>query len=163
MQLGFLKKSGLTVILFQAILLVITPGCDEAPKKEKWSGDLSGVWESASFRVEVRTPNNTDTTHLIEVSEQEWAQKMKMKPIEAYYQQDHKYVAEYRNLSDSLIRRHRGIWNTFGDTLVVIEPDAIYQYTMEWENQKVLFKSRVDWDADGLEDDIYIGIYKKRE
>lgn len=136
--------------------------CETPPQQEKWSGDLNGVWESAAYRVEINTPNNQDTTIIITIDEQDWKEKMNMKPIEAYFQADHKYIAEYRHLNDSLIRRHRGVWNTFGDTLVIIEPDAIYQYTMQWKNERVYFQSLVDWDADGKEDDVYYGIYRKK-
>jgi hypothetical protein len=152
-------------ILFILSTLLFPLSCTESPpptKITKWSGKLAGTWESSAFRVTINTANNSDSTYQDAISEDEWASRMKMKPIESYFQQDNKYIAEYRNLGDSLVRRHRGIWNIFGDSLVIIEPDAIYQYTLSREGDRVLFKSMVDWDGDGKEDDEYIGIYKKR-
>lgn len=149
-------------LFFLSILFLIPVSCKEVPQATRWNGNLVGVWESSAFRVNVNTANNTDSSYQVVVPEEEWEDRMNMKPIEAYFQQDNKYIAEYRNLNDSLIRRHRGIWNTFGDSLVIIEPDAIYQYIMTRENKRVLFHSLVDWDGDGKEDDEYVGIYKKR-
>ena len=122
---------------------------------------LPGVWESVSVRVDINTANNTDSTDLFEVREENWEKTLGIKPIRTYYELDNKYRTEYRSRTDSLANLKRGIWNTFGDTLMLIEPDVTYQYIVSLKpNGLAEFRSTLDWDGDGQEDDEYVGVQR---
>jgi len=119
---------------------------------------LPGTWEAVAFRVNVNSFQNTDSTFTLEVAAGEWENKLQMRPILTEYSTDNRYRSTYRNLSDSLLRTERGIWNVFGDTLMLVSPEATYQYEVIQQGKNLEFRSILDWDGDGVEDDEYVGI-----
>ncbi|MFN7118355.1 MAG: hypothetical protein ACK4TA_16265 [Saprospiraceae bacterium] len=121
---------------------------------------LPGTWETLAFRVNINTFQNTDSTFVMEVQPGEWETKMQTRPILTEYRSDNRYTSTYRNLSDSLLRTERGIWNVFGDTLMLVSPEATYQYEVIQKEGNLQFRSVLDWDGDGIEDDEYIGTQK---
>ena len=124
---------------------------------------MPGIWESVSLKVTVNSAGGkADSTYIFEVPEEEWEQRLGINPIRTYYELDNKYRSEYRAYgNDSLMNLTRGIWNTFGDTLMLIEPDVTYIYDVEIkENGTGIFRSFLDWDGDELPDDEYIGVQR---
>jgi hypothetical protein len=79
---------------------------------------LPGNWINEQILIVVNTANGTDSSYTISIKEDEWEQKLQQRPIITEYRADHTYRSEYRDLNDSLFRVSRGIWNTFGDTLL---------------------------------------------
>lgn len=133
---------------------------DNTPAVEL-SKSLPGVWENVSLLVTINTVENTDSTAYFEVKEENWSQMLGIKPIRTYYELDNKYRSEYYTAYDSLTDVRRGIWNTFGDTLMLIEPDASYTYEVKiLENGLGEFRALLDWDGDGQEDDEYLGVQR---
>lgn len=122
--------------------------------------ELPGSWETVAFKVNIYTFQNTDSTFVLEVKAGAWEKKLQMRPIQTEYRPDNRYQSKYNNLSDSLIRTERGIWNIFGDTLMLISPEATYQYEVTRTGKDLQFRSILDWDGDGQEDDEYIGIQR---
>lgn len=121
---------------------------------------LPGTWETIAFQVNINTFQNTDSTFVMEVKSGEWEAKMQMRPILTEYAVDNRYYIIYNSLKDSLLRTDRGIWNVFGDTLMLISPEATYQYEVLKKDSHLELRSVLDWDGDGVEDDEYIGIQK---
>lgn len=121
---------------------------------------IPGVWESVSIQVIVNSVNNTDSAYVFDVPEERWINILGIKPIKTYYEPDNKYRSEYRARNDSLVNETRGIWNVFGDTLMLIAPDATYQYDVSIKNGLGTFHCFLDWDGDGQEDDEYTGIQR---
>lgn len=121
---------------------------------------LPGTWVAVAFRVKVNSFQNTDSSFVMEVKEGEWEQKLQMPPIQTVYDAENRFRTQYKSLSDSLLRTERGIWNVFGDTLMLVSPDATYQYQVILQNKKAELKALIDWDGDGQEDDEYTGIQK---
>ncbi|MCB0559566.1 MAG: hypothetical protein H6573_28765 [Lewinellaceae bacterium] len=122
---------------------------------------LPGVWESTSIRVEVNTAENTDSSYVFEVKEEEWAERLGSRPIRFYFQLDNKYRQEFVALNDEVMSTARGIWNTFGDTLMLIEPNATYQYQVVTGKGLAEFRTMLDWDGDGQEDDSFLGTHRQ--
>lgn len=122
---------------------------------------LPGTWESVSIRVDVNTAENTDSSYVFEVKEEEWAQRLGSRPIRFYFQPDNKYRQEFTALSGEVVSATRGMWNTFGDTLMLIEPNATYQYQVATGKGLAEFRTMMDWDGDGQEDDSYLGVHRK--
>lgn len=121
---------------------------------------IPGVWESVSLQVIVHSVDNTDSSYVFDVPEERWISTLGVKPIKTFYELDNKYRSEYRDRNDSLVNETRGIWNVFGDTLMLIAPDATYQYEVTLKNGLGEFRSLLDWDGDGQEDDEYLGIQR---
>lgn len=148
--------------------LIIFSGCNNASSSSQENPEeqtdlksaLPGAWEAISFQVHINAADSTAPNSLFEVAEGDWIEKLGVQPITTYYDADNKFRSAYKNQSDSLVRLTRGIWNTFGDTLMLIAPDATYQYQVNLKNERAEFRCLLDWDGDGLEDDEYIGIQK---
>lgn len=115
------------------------------------------------MEVIILSLDGRDSSYSIEVKEGEWESKIGMRPVLTEFFPDHKYRREYHDLNDSLTQLNRGIWNVFGDTLMLIEPKATYQYRLKPVDGRLLFQTWLDWDGDGVEDDEYTGIQKKIE
>jgi hypothetical protein len=124
--------------------------------------ELPGIWEAVSVTIDINSAfNQTDSSFTIQVSEKEWLTQKSVKPVKTFFQTDNRYRQEFRNAQDSLLSLNRGIWNTFGDTLMMIEPTVTYQYTIAFKNGLAAFSAFVDGDGDGFEDDEYLGVYRK--
>ena len=122
---------------------------------------MPGTWESVSLRVAINTVDGSDSSFVFEVREEEWERRLGVKPVRTYYQLDHKYRQEFTSLADSLLSTSRGMWNIFGDTLMMVEPNATYYYEVSIENGLAQFFTGLDWDGDGAEDDDYLGVHRK--
>ena len=151
-----------------AVVIIFISGCNNSSKplqsnsqeKMDLKSALPGAWEAISFRININAADSLSPPSVFEVPEGAWIEKLNIQPILTYYDTTNKFRSEYKNESDSLVRLTRGVWNTFGDTLMLIAPDATYQYRVKMQNGKAEFRCLLDWDGDGFEDDEYIGIQK---
>ncbi|MCB9300554.1 MAG: hypothetical protein H6566_07890 [Lewinellaceae bacterium] len=122
---------------------------------------LPGAWESILVRVAVNTAENTDSSYVFEIREEEWLERTGMRPIKAYFQPDNQYRQVFTAGNDTIISVARGMWNTFSDTLLMVEPKATYQYIVTIDKGLAEFRTLLDWDGDGQEDDEYLGVHRK--
>lgn len=122
---------------------------------------LPGAWESILVRVAVNTAENTDSSYVFEIREEEWTERTGMRPIKAYFQPDNQYRQVFTAGNDSIISVARGMWNNFSDTLLLVEPNATYQYIVSIDKGLAEFRTLLDWDGDGQEDDEYLGVHRK--
>lgn len=122
---------------------------------------LPGTWEAVSIRVDIPSVDSTEIDSVFVVSEEYWVQKFSIKPVLTVFQPDNKFRQEFRNSQDSLLNEVKGIWNVFGDTLMLIEPNATYTYLVNMGKGIATFNATVDWDGDGQEDDLYQGVHRK--
>lgn len=122
---------------------------------------LPGIWESVSVRVLVNSAESTDSSYVFEVREEEWGERLGTRPIRYHFQLDNKYRQEFIALNGELMSTSQGMWNTFSDTLMLIEPNATYQYIVSTGKGLAEFRTLLDWDGDGQEDDEYLGVYRQ--
>ncbi len=155
----------LAALLFTSLMLT---QCQPTAEPEAGSAPalplgqvLPGTWESILVRVEVNTSENTDSSYVFEIREEEWLERTGMRPIRAYFQPDNQYRQVFTAGNDTIISEARGLWNTFSDTLMMIEPKATYQYIVKIDKGLAEFRTMLDWDGDGAEDDAYLGIHRK--
>lgn len=134
---------------------------DAVTEKKPLSEVLPGAWESVSIRVEVNTAENTDSSYVFEVKEEEWAERLATRPIRLYFSPDNKYRQEFIALNGDNLSTTKGLWNTFGDTLMLIEPNATYQYEVSAGKGLAEFRTMMDWDGDGEDDDSYLAIHRQ--
>ena len=121
---------------------------------------LPGTWETKFFQIKMPTHNDSDSTSVFEASEEYWEAKFQVKPYRTYFGPDQKYRTAYRGLQGHLISESRGVWNAFGDTLMMIQKDGTLQYKLLVEKGQAHFSALLDWDQDGEEDDEYYMIYR---
>lgn len=133
----------------------------ETEDKPDLKKELPGTWEMVSLRVNINSFDNRDTTVVFEIREPQWEKAYRVKPSRTYFEMDNQYRQEFRSIVDTLISENRGMWNSFGDTLMLIEPDTSYQYIVDIERGLAEFRSMVDWDGDGQEDDEYLGVHRR--
>lgn len=155
--------------LLSLLSFFVVISCNPSPSSQEASqqtttADLKsaipGTWETVSFRVTVNAIDSLNEPSIFEVEENTWLDKMGVQPIKTQFTADNKFRQEYLDRSDSLLQLTRGIWNVFGDTLMLIAPDATYQYQVDLQTERAEFRCYLDWDGDGQEDDEYIGIQR---
>ncbi len=122
---------------------------------------LPGTWEAVSISVDIPSVDSTDYDSVFTVSEEYWVDKFRIQPVKTFFQPDKKYRQEFRNSVDSLLNEVKGIWNVFGDTLMLIEPNATNTYLVNINKGLATFNAVVDWDGDGAEDDTYKAVHRK--
>jgi hypothetical protein len=122
-----------------------------------------GEWINVSMRVWVRTYNQSDTSFIVDINEDNWDLKMTVKPIATTVYADGTYTSEFRNSFDSLIYRPKGTWMIDGDSLIMEDHQAVYKYQIFIDGDLAEFKSIVDWDNDGQVDDEYFGVQRKTQ
>lgn len=122
---------------------------------------IIGKWANVSMRVFVNTYNNSDTSFMIDINEDNWDMKMNIKPIETTIRADGTYSSEFRNSFDSLMYRPGGSWLIDGDTLIMQDKNAVYKYQIFIDGDIAEFRSLLDWDQDGRADDRYFGVQQR--
>lgn len=123
--------------------------------------EIVGNWETLSFHTSIKTANNKDSSYSIYAGKGEWEAKLGVKPFRTSFKENNTYEMEFRDLADSIMETKRGIWNVFGDSLLMIEEDGTYQYRIRGNKDYLEFKSTLDWDGDGVEDDEYMRIEQR--
>ena len=161
------NKIDLCIGLLAISLFVL--GCQQEANSNKGAEEtptllqttLPGTWEAVSIKVSLTTVDSTEVDSLFEVSEEYWVQKFSIKPVTTIFQPDNKFRQEFRNSQDSMLNEVKGIWNVFGDTLMLIEPNATYTYLVDVSKGLITFNATLDWDGDGATDDLYQGVHRK--
>lgn len=133
----------------------------ENPAALDLQSTLPGTWELVSISVKINSFENTDSSFVEEIREEQWERDFFVKPARTYYELDNKFRRAHLDMRDSIMSEARGMWNTFNDTLMMIEPDATYQYKVSQQPNGLLrFFTFLDWDNDGQEDDEYVGVHR---
>ncbi|RMG85040.1 MAG: hypothetical protein D6714_06760 [Bacteroidetes bacterium] len=136
---------------------------DSLMSVENLKKTIVGNWETVSFKVDVRTANNTDSSYSFYVGRNEWEQKLNMHPFQTFFRENNTYSMQIMSAADSLVDTRRGLWSVFGDTLMLIEADGSYQYRVRAKNKYLQFESLLDWDGDGQEDDAYMRLEARKD
>jgi hypothetical protein len=159
----FAEKEIMRTGLIALISVCLFWGCQpEAPAEQESAAEqvsiqdqMLGTWEVKLLRVEVDSYENTDSNFVFEVSEEYWERLYRVRPYRTYFAADSTFRTVRRNLNDQIVGEDRGLWRTFGDTLMLLQPNATLQYKVRLEKGQAYWAGLVDWDADGKEDDTY--------
>ncbi|MEM1214629.1 MAG: hypothetical protein AAGJ82_03015 [Bacteroidota bacterium] len=123
--------------------------------------DLEGTWQTVQINVAVNSADGLDSFRVENLSEQIWRQQFGMQPPKFYFQPDNKFRRVHETLQGKVMDEGKGMWNAFGDTLVMIEPDATYQYIVKGDGGRATFRTLMDWDEDGETDDEFQALRRK--
>lgn len=152
--------------IFLALILSIS-ACKPrlSPTEINLKEALIGEWRNVSLHVTHPTHKGSDSTHIIIVEKGKWVEKMQMAPIRTHYKKDGTYFSEYRTVADSLFFLSEGTWDVENDSLMMtIGPKKTrVMYKVELDGKEAKITSRLDFDADGQADDLYVGVQKKYE
>lgn len=122
---------------------------------------LQGTWQTTQLTVAVNSVNGLDSFRVDELTERVWEVEFGMQPPVFFFQTDQKFRREHKTLGGDLVDESRGMWNVFGDTLMLIEPEVTYQYTVKMSDGRMAFRTLLDWDEDGVEDDEYQSVFRQ--
>ncbi len=150
----------ITRIAALAVLAFFACQSDPPPEAVDFRQELPGTWETTEITAALHTAEGTDTTITQVITPDIWRDRFGAHPVRYTFQADNKFTREHRMLTDTLANAARGLWNIFGDTLVLIEPDGTYQYLLSKENDQLIFRTQVDWDGDGAADDDFVSVQR---
>ncbi len=135
---------------------------EDASAAVNYGDFLPGTWEKIQLTVDINSFDNQDTSFTVELREEDWARTTQSLPTRTYFMVDNKYRQEFRALSGDTLFVSRGMWNIFGDTLHLIEPDTSYQFLLDVnESRNLELRRLIDWDGDGQEDDDYLEVHRR--
>ena len=121
---------------------------------------MLGTWEVKYLKVEVESYQNEDTSFVFEIQENQWNQVYGVRPFRTFFSQDSTFRTMRRSLDGQEIGEDRGLWRSFGDTLMMIQPNAVFQYKVEVDAGQAQWAGVIDWDYDGQDDDTYFATYR---
>lgn len=144
--------------LFNLFLVSVLFACQsKAPEKK----ELVGTWQNTLLKVEIKSQQGEEgKDSAFVVTQQNWEEKLKIKPIQTNYAKDGTWKSKYFDLSGGLASVTSGKWWLNGDTLWVhtlIPKNEVNFYLCAINNDKATFKTTIDWDSDGIADDLYYG------
>ena len=161
-----LNLMGFRLIIFFALCLFFSCQNDSnrdnnsIPENPSIHDQLLGTWEVKLLKIEVDTYQGTDSSFVFEVSEEYWEEIYKVKPFRTFFAQDSTFRTTRKNLQGLPMGEDRGLWRAFGDTLMLLQPNATLQYKVSISKGQAIWAGLVDWDMDGVEDDVYYGEYR---
>ena len=136
---------------------------DQGDYVSQLENDILGEWTNVSMKVWVKTYNNSDTSFIVDITEENWDLKMTVKPIVTTINADGTYTSEFRNSFDSLMYKPEGTWLIDGDSLIMQDHQDTYKYQIFIDGDVAEFNSYIDWDKDGKADDEYFGVQRKND
>lgn len=135
--------------------------CESVPPDFEKS--LTGEWEVATFKVEIHSAYNGDSSFVLEVANGEWPLKMQQQPERIRFLLNNRFSSENITLDEELAFQRRGMWDLQNDTLLrLIEPKGTDDYRLFWlDPDAITLYSRLDHDGDGRSDDIYHATWRR--
>ena len=164
--MGLKKTTHMNRSLRWILFLALTFGCQSETAEEKAAANttslyerLMGTWETTYIKVDIRSAENEpDSSYLFEIEEGQFERIFQVKPYRTYFAPDSTFRTVHRGIPGDIISEDKGLWNTFGDTLMLLQPDATMQFKVSIDKGMGHFTGFVDFDGDGMQDDAYYAI-----
>jgi len=121
---------------------------------------LLGTWEAKSLKIEVDTYMGQDSSFVFEVAEENWERVYSVRPFRTFFATDSTFRTIRRSYTGQVIGEDRGLWRAFGDTLILLQSDYTVQYKVLIDKGQAEWAGVIDWDRDGVEDDVYYASYR---
>ncbi len=139
------------------ILNVAITSCNSSGSKQS----LIGTWENVSLTVGIETQNGSNSSSQLIVNKGEWEKIMKIQPIKTTYLPDGKFTSSYYALDGSPLGKEEGKWFIRNDSLILESTNYSNSYALKFKGNTAQFISKLDWDQDGENDDLYDGWQRK--
>lgn len=114
---------------------------------------LQGTWQTYQINAAINSADGRDTFRSENLTQEVWEQVFQMEPPVYYFQADQKFRKIHRTLAGETMSEKKGMWNIFGDTLMLIQPDTTLQFIIRLKDGRASFRHYADWDDDGIVDD----------
>lgn len=152
------------------LAVLLLAACQAAPSSDEssppasaasLSGLLPGSWEPTTLHIRLHTAYGIpDSSVLISLQQEGDARPARMR---YHFLAGHRFRIDYLEADGQRTDSTRGMYNLFGDTLLLIEPQATYQFELSRPEGRILeMRGTLDWDGDGQEDDHYFSRWAKR-
>jgi hypothetical protein len=147
------KLKRLFILLLPALLCACKPSTGSPTQvKANLSKTLPGHWRSEYLRIRVNSYAGRDSSFQVEADQNRQSELL----FEAEFStEQRRFYFRYPQKSQL---NERGFWNTFGDTLLLVQPGLSAQYKVLLEKNRAQLSSLLDWDHDGSEDDEFYAI-----
>ncbi len=125
---------------------------------------LVGLWKSDALVVGIDTIHNTETSVILSVTKDEWTEKLKLQPVQTIFNQNKTYVSAYTSADGKLIRVTAGKWDVGKNQLKIHQlfpNDKQMDYRIDISDGFAELRSRLDFDGDGKNDDMFYCQMKK--
>ena len=122
---------------------------------------MIGKWDSRILRVVKPTVNNTEVTEIVDANPDNYEEVIGLKTAIVYFHEDSSYKEEYILPDGSIAYEQSGKWFIDGDSLTTVvygKDIREYKYHFEIRGDSAIFRSLMDYDADGQRDDEFYGV-----
>lgn len=141
-------------LLLVTFLLVLT-ACASPDNRDL----IMGEWSNESMKVFIDHGNPDE--QVFEVPKGKWEEILLIQPILTSYTSDGEYSSVYKDLEGKVVNTSKGYWGVKGDSLYLTENENRTAYHFNWMQGRAEFKGYLDWDSDGVADDLYTGVQIK--
>lgn len=149
--LNFLNMKKLTLLAFVATILSCTQGNNKVTKDQ-----LIGQWTNVTLDVTIdRSPELPDSN--VVAREGEWENVLNIKPILTTLSEDGTFKSEYFTLENQPLFTSQGQWFLRNDSLIMTNEQGESAYACAINQDRATFTAKLDWDQDGVADDLYSG------
>lgn len=138
--------------------------CAGCSKKTDLERSLVGRWENIGLHVTIHTFHNSDSTVVIDLTEDNLRRGFATKPFVTIIHDDGTYTVEIRSQSDSLVAKSSGEWKVESDSLIMkqLNPSpALFVYHVKISGNTAEFRTMVDYDHDGKVDDELLSLSRR--
>ncbi|MGW8122222.1 hypothetical protein ACV07N_06135 [Roseivirga echinicomitans] len=146
----------LTQLLLFGLAFCLISSCSKTNNAEF----IVGEWYNESMIVTIDHGKPEETVLKVPIGS--WEEILGIKPILTTYDIDGSYTAIYTDLSGEVSMETYGTWEVKGDSIYLTENGLTTAYKFVWMDGKGEFTAFLDWDSDGLPDDLYSGIQVKK-
>lgn len=146
----------LTKLLSLGITLCAISSCSKTNNTEL----IIGEWYNESMIVAIDHGKSGETEFKVPIGS--WEEILGIKPILTTFTIEGSYTSVYTDLSGEVSMETLGTWSVKGDSLYLTEDNITTAYKFTWMDGKAEFTGFLDWDNDGLPDDLYSGIQIKK-
>ncbi|PIQ47593.1 MAG: hypothetical protein COW03_14455 [Cytophagales bacterium CG12_big_fil_rev_8_21_14_0_65_40_12] len=111
--------------------------------------------------MKVFIDHGTSEEQVFDVPKGKWEEILLIQPILTTYTAEGVYSSVYKDLEGEVINTSNGFWDVKGDSLYLTENGVETAYHFNWMQGRAEFKGYLDWDSDGVADDLYTGVQIK--
>ena len=122
------------------------------------------MWKSDALVVGIDTLHNSDMSVVLEVRSDQWEEKLKMQPIQTIFNPNHTYISAYIGTDGKVIKMTAGKWGVKKNNLSIHQlfpSDRQMDYRIDLAAGALELRSKIDFDNDGKNDDLFYCQMKK--
>jgi hypothetical protein len=134
------------------------PEMDTTSTDNGLKNSLVGMWQSDALVVGIDTINNSENSVILEVTKDQWTEKLRMQPIQTIFNSNNTYITAYTSSDGKLIKMTAGKWNMGKNQLKIHQlfpEERQMNYRIDFTAGCAELRSRLDFDNDGKEDDLF--------